>query len=135
MGRTHRKEEQTFARAADHLGFVPKEGFFEAMKAILAVQRDHGNREVRSSARLKYLVHTLGIDDFRTLTEKYYGKKIEPWQPLPEWKYLDWMGWHDQGDGKLDARDQRRAGARARHAGALASSRRCGCSSTPTTCR
>ena len=47
MGRTHRKEE-TFARAADHLGFVKKEDFFEAMKAILAVQRDHGNREVPS---------------------------------------------------------------------------------------
>merc|ERR1719409_2518811 len=66
MGRTHRKEA-TFARAADHLGFVKKEDFFEAMKAILAVQRDHGNHEVRSSARLKYLVHTLGIDKFRTL--------------------------------------------------------------------
>ena len=69
MGRTHRKED-TFARAADHLGFVKKEDFFEAMKAILAVQRDHGNREVRSSARLKYLVHTLGIDKFRELTEQ-----------------------------------------------------------------
>lgn len=47
MGRTH-KAEQTFARAASHLGFAPKEHFFEAMKAILAVQRDHGNREVPS---------------------------------------------------------------------------------------
>ena len=100
MGRTHRKED-TFARAADHLGFVPKDDFFEAMKAILAVQRDHGNREVRSSARLKYLVHTLGVDKFRTLTEQYFGKTIQPWQPLPAWKYVDWMGWHDQGDGKL----------------------------------
>merc|ERR1719424_1367918 len=34
------------------------------MKAVLAVQRDHGNREVRSNARLKYLVHTLGVDNF-----------------------------------------------------------------------
>merc|ERR1719506_3290143 len=99
MGRTH-KAEKTFARAASHLGFAPKDHFFEAMKAILAVQRDHGNREVRSAARLKYLVHTLGIDDFRTLTEKYYGQDFEPWRPLPEWKYLDWMGWHEQGDGK-----------------------------------
>ena len=31
MGRTHKKEA-TFARAADHLGFVKKEDFFEAMK-------------------------------------------------------------------------------------------------------
>ena len=54
MGRTHRKEA-TFARAASHLGFVKKDDFFEAMKAIIAVQRDHGNREVRSSARLKYV--------------------------------------------------------------------------------
>jgi len=46
------------------------------------------------------LVHTLGIDDFRTLTEKYLGEPFEPWRPLPEWKYIDWMGWHDQGDGK-----------------------------------
>jgi len=100
MGRTHRKEA-TFARAADHLGFVKKEDFFEAMKAILAVQRDHGNREVRSAARLKYLVHTLGIDKFRSLVEDYHGKPIEPWAPLPPWKYLDWLGWHEQGDGKL----------------------------------
>jgi len=99
MGRAH-KNEATFARAASHLGFVRKESFFEAMKAILAVQRDHGNREVRSNARLKYLVHTLGIDDFRTLTEEYFGEKFEPWRPLPEWRYLDWMGWHEQGDGK-----------------------------------
>jgi sulfite reductase (ferredoxin) len=98
MGRTH-KAEQTFARAASHLGFVSKDHFFEAMKAILAVQRDHGNREVRSNARLKYLVHTLGVDNFRTLTEKYFGQEFEPWRTLPEWKYLDWMGWHDQGDG------------------------------------
>jgi sulfite reductase (ferredoxin) len=46
-------------------------------------------------------VHTLGIDDFRTLTEKYFGQKIEPWKPLPEWEYIDWMGWHEQGDGNF----------------------------------
>ena len=34
-------------------------------------------RQVRASARLKYLVHTLGIDDFRILTEKYFGQVPE----------------------------------------------------------
>ena len=48
--------------------------------------------QVRASARLKYLVHTLGVDDFRALVEKYHGKPIEPWAALPEWKYFDWMG-------------------------------------------
>jgi len=100
MGRTHNKEN-TFARVADHLGFVPKEDVTELLKSILASQRDHGNRDVRANARMKYLVHTLGIDNFRTLVESYFGKPIQPWRPIAEWKYSDWMGWWEQGDGKL----------------------------------
>lgn len=100
MGRTHNKP-QTFARAADHLGFVPKEDMMECMKAILASQRDHGNRDVRANARMKYLVHTLGIDNFRKLVESYFGKEVQPWRDMKEWKYADWMGWWDQGDGKM----------------------------------
>jgi len=99
MGRTHNKES-TFAKAAEHLGFVPKEDVMELCKCIVAAQRDHGNREIRQNARMKYLVHNLGIDGFRTLVESYFGKPIEAWKPLPEWKYTDWMGWHEQGDGK-----------------------------------
>mmetsp|Transcript_28502 Transcript_28502/g.42155 ORF Transcript_28502/g.42155 Transcript_28502/m.42155 type:complete len:637 (+) Transcript_28502:133-2043(+) len=100
MGRTHNKEN-TFPRAADHLGFVPKDDMMEVMKSILASQRDHGNRDVRANARMKYLVHTLGIDNFRALVESYFGKPIQPWRDMEEWKYSDWLGWWDQGDGKL----------------------------------
>ena len=100
MGRTHNKAN-TFARVADHLGYVPKEDAMELMKAIVATQRDHGNRDVRANARMKYLVHTLGIDQFRRLVESYFGKPIEPWRPVEEFKYNDWMGWFYQGDGKL----------------------------------
>merc|ERR1712070_1268538 len=100
MGRTHNKET-TFARAADHMGFVPKEDIYECMKAILAAQRDHGNRDVRANARMKYLVHTLGIEKFTTLVESYCGNPIQSWREMAEWKYNDWMGWWEQGDGKL----------------------------------
>lgn len=100
MGRTHNKET-TFARVADHLGFVPKEDIMECLKSILAAQRDHGNRDVRANARMKYLVHTLGVDNFRALVESYFGKSIQPWREIAEWKYSDWMGWWDQGNGKL----------------------------------
>jgi len=100
MGRTHNKEA-TFARAADHLGYVPKEDMMELMKSILASQRDHGNRDVRANARMKYLVHTLGIDNFRQLVESYFGKKVQPWKEIQDFKYNDWMGWWEQGDGKL----------------------------------
>ncbi len=100
MGRTHNKDS-TFARAADHLGFVSKDDTLELLKSILAAQRDHGNRDVRANARMKYLVHTLGVDNFRSLVESYFGKKIQPWRDMAEWKYNDWMGWWEQGDGKL----------------------------------
>lgn len=99
MGRTHMKET-TFPRAADHLGFVKKDDVMELCKCILAAQRDHGNRDVRLNARMKYLVHERGIDGFRSLVETYFGKPIEPFRPMKEWKYVDWMGWHEQGDGK-----------------------------------
>jgi len=98
MGRTHNKES-TFARVNEMLGYIDKDDLTEAMKAILAAQRDHGNRQVRANARLKYLVHTLGIDNFRTLAEQYFGKKFQKAIPLPEWRMIDWLGWHPQGDG------------------------------------
>jgi len=100
MGRTHNKES-TFAKVSEPLGFVSKEDLPELMKAILATQRDHGNREVRANARMKYLVHSLGVANFRKLVESYFGKKISPMVPLPAWRMVDWMGWHEQGDGKL----------------------------------
>jgi len=99
MGRTHNKDA-TFARTGDHLGFVPKDDIIEVCKCIIAAQRDHGNREIRTNSRMKYLVHNLGINKFRNLIETYYGKEILPWKEIPSWKYNDWMGWYDQGDGK-----------------------------------
>ena len=68
MGRTHNKDS-TFARVADHLGYASKDDVLELCKSILAAQGDHGNREVRLNARMKYLVHERGIDGFRSLVE------------------------------------------------------------------
>lgn len=100
MGRTHRKES-TFARTGDHLGYVPADRLWEALKAIVATQRDHGNRSVRANARMKYLVDKVGIESFRGMVETYYGGKFEPFRELKPWKYQDWLGWHEQGDGSL----------------------------------
>lgn len=100
LGRTHRKES-TFARTGDHLGYVTADKLWEALKAIMATQRDHGNRTVRANARMKYLVDKLGIDSFRKLVETYFGDNFEPFRELKQWKYEDWLGWHEQGDGNL----------------------------------
>lgn len=100
LGRTHNKEE-TFTRLADPIGYVAKEDVYDAVKAIVATQRDFGDRSDRRHARLKYLIHEWGVDKFRSKVEEYFGKPLESFKPLPEWKYDDFLGWQEQGDGKL----------------------------------
>ncbi|KAK9919120.1 hypothetical protein WJX75_009543 [Coccomyxa subellipsoidea] len=100
MGRTARNAA-TFARLADPLGFVAKDDIFHALKAILAAQRDYGRRDDRKFSRLKYLIADWGIDKFRAVVEQYFGKRIEPFRPLPEWEFKDYLGWMEQGDGRL----------------------------------
>ena len=100
LGRTHNKEE-TFARISDPIGYVDKEDVYELLKAIVATQRDYGDRVNRRHARMKYLINDWGVAKFKAKVEEYFGKKIAPFRELPEWKYKDFLGWHEQGDGKL----------------------------------
>ncbi|MCC5620766.1 sulfite reductase, ferredoxin dependent [Nostoc sp. CHAB 5715] len=100
LGRTHGKEE-TFARLADPIGYVAKDDVYDIVKAIVATQRDYGDRTDRRHARLKYLINDWGVDKFRAQVEEYFGKSVEAFKPLPEFKYYDFLGWNEQGDGKL----------------------------------
>jgi sulfite reductase (ferredoxin) len=100
LGRTHNKEK-TFARAADPIGYVAKDDVYDLVKAIVATQRDYGDRTQRRHARMKYLVNDWGVEKFRQRVEKYFGKPLAPFKSLPEFKYKDFLGWHEQGDGKL----------------------------------
>ncbi|NJM75292.1 MAG: sulfite reductase, ferredoxin dependent [Acaryochloridaceae cyanobacterium RU_4_10] len=100
LGRTHNKEE-TFARAADPIGYVAKDDVYDLVKAIVATQRDYGDRTQRRHARMKYLLNDWGVEKFRQRVEKYFGKPLAPFKSLPEFKYKDFLGWHEQGDGKL----------------------------------
>ena len=100
LGRTHNKDE-TFARAADPIGYVDKADVYDLLKAIVATQRDYGDRATRRHARMKYLLHDWGVEKFRETVESYFGKPIQPFKPLPAFEYKDYLGWHEQGDGKL----------------------------------
>ncbi len=100
LGRTHNKEE-TFARISDPIGYVDKEQVYDLMKAIVATQRDYGDRVNRRHARMKYLINDWGVEKFRETLQGYFGKELEEFKPLPEWKYQDFLGWQEQGDGNL----------------------------------
>ena len=75
MGMTHGNEE-TFPRLADQLGFCTPEQAILIGEAVVRVQRDFGNRDVRTNARLKYTVERMGIDAFREEVEKLCGFKL-----------------------------------------------------------
>jgi len=47
--------------------FVPAADLLPTLKAVLQVFADHGNRRVRTKARLKFVVHRIGIERFRSL--------------------------------------------------------------------
>ena len=91
------------------LAFVAPDELVEVVEAVVAVQRDHGNRADRDHARLKYLIDDWGLDRFRAEVEA-------PPRPAPgpapsrscSEAADDHLGWHRQGDGTLVPRRARR---------------------------
>ncbi len=100
MGRTHNNEE-TFARIAEPLGYVDASNILDLVQSILALQRDFGDRKSRKHARMKYLIHDMGIDWFRNeLQAKYFQREIKQLSPEPSrTKLEDYLGWHRQSKG------------------------------------
>jgi sulfite reductase (ferredoxin) len=98
MGRTHNKED-TFARTADPLGYVAAEHILDLVQAISALQRDHGDRELRRHARMKYLIHDRGIAWFKEELTRYFPQPIKPLRPEPKTVLSDYLGWHRQSGG------------------------------------
>jgi sulfite reductase (ferredoxin) len=100
LGMTHRKPD-TFPRLADELGFCEPADLLPFVRAIVEVQRDYGDRANRKHARLKYTIADRGLAWFRAEVERYAGKTLAPFRPLPAWEHRDYLGWHEQGDGRL----------------------------------
>ncbi len=36
------------------------------------------------------------MERFTAVVEQYMGKKFQPFKPMPEWKFEDYLGWHEQ---------------------------------------
>lgn len=100
LGITHGKSD-TFARLASPIGSVPVAWGVAAIRAVAALYRDHGNREDRKHARLKYIVESWGVERFRQALEAELGHPVAPPRPLPPPRQEDHLGVHDQGDGRV----------------------------------
>jgi sulfite reductase (ferredoxin) len=98
LGRTANKPN-TWPAVAQPLAFVPPQQVLEVARAVVAVQRDHGDRTDRRHARLKYLIADRGIDWFRAEVAFRLPFELEPPRPLRWISAEDHLGWHEQGDG------------------------------------
>jgi sulfite reductase (ferredoxin) len=100
MGTTPARKE-TFPALARRLGFVATEDVEELATAVVKVQRDFGRRDDRSQARLKYLIHSWGLERFKAKVEEYFGRGIAEPHAADVCGMDDHLGWHEQGDGKF----------------------------------
>ena len=99
LGMKH-TDETTFPKLAQPLGFVEPDDLVKAAEVILSIQRDHGNREKRTRARMKYLIHEWGMPKFRAEFEARFGKPMGEWLEVGPFTLDDHLGWHAQGDGR-----------------------------------
>ena len=72
---THGKKD-TYPRLADELGSVPPARLLDAVRAVVIVQRDNGDRANRKHARMKYLIADRGLAWFKSAVEAEAGFTI-----------------------------------------------------------
>jgi sulfite reductase (ferredoxin) len=96
MGMSHSRPDDTYPVLGRPVAWVPPADLADAVEAIVATQRDFGNRDDRHRARLKYTLEEHGIDWLRNEIETRTGRAVaEPVELLP-WTVDAHHGWdHD----------------------------------------
>ena len=100
FGMTHNRRD-TFPAVASLVGFVGPDQLLQAAEAVIAFQRDHGDRSDRKRARLKYVIADRGLDWVRDQLITTYALPLQPIHAMPPIEVPELLGWHDQGDGLL----------------------------------
>jgi sulfite reductase (ferredoxin) len=99
LGMTHNRPD-TYPRLATVIGSVGPDELLAVTQAVIALQRDHGDRGDRKRARLKYVVDDRGVEWVRATVGTYLGHPLAPALDTPPFQVPELLGWHAQGDGK-----------------------------------
>jgi sulfite reductase (ferredoxin) len=98
QGKTHNKPT-TYPRLATPLTTVPPDELLETCAAVVALHRDHGNRDDRDHARLKYVVDDLGEARVREIVARTLGRRrLHAVERVVLDDAHDHLGWHRQAD-------------------------------------
>jgi len=98
LGMTHNRAN-TYPRLASPVVFVEPDELLDAVRAVIATQRDHGDRSDRKHARFKYVIDAMGLDWVKAQLEERLGHPLEGPRPMAAYAVQDHQGWHEQGDG------------------------------------
>jgi sulfite reductase (ferredoxin) len=94
------KRDDTFARLAEPMAFVPAGEELRVLDAIVQVHRVHSARNDRRRARLKYLIADWGVAKFRAVVEEILERPLAPPCEVTVTGCDDHLGWREQGDGR-----------------------------------
>lgn len=99
MGRTD-QAPHTYPRLASLVGFVPADRIVACADAVMAVQRDYGDRKDRLHARFKYTIDDKGLDWIKAEIEKNMGAAFEEARHFEFTTNGDSFGWNTTPDGR-----------------------------------
>jgi sulfite reductase (NADPH) hemoprotein beta-component len=99
MGATH-GDATTYPRLGSVIGFVVPEQLLRTAEGVIEVQRDHGDRQERKHARLKYTIDRMGLPAFKAELERRIGFTLQPSRVYRFDHNGDRYGWTEGDDGR-----------------------------------
>lgn len=92
MGQLDSRED-SYPRLATEIGFIEYRDAPFISEVIMGIQRDYGDRKDRHRARFKYTIDRLGLDTFKTLLTRRFGRELEAPRPYTFRHNGDPLGW------------------------------------------
>ncbi|GKX62196.1 sulfite reductase [NADPH] hemoprotein beta-component [Pragia fontium] len=86
-------DKLTYPRKASEFGYIPLEHTLAVAEAVVATQRDWGNRSERKNAKTKYTLERFGVEAFKLEVEKRAAITFLPIVPYTFTRRGDYIGW------------------------------------------
>jgi sulfite reductase (ferredoxin) len=95
MGMTH-NQPATQPLLALHLGRIQRAQVLEAVRAIVTMQREEGERKNRRAARWKYTIRRLGVERVKNQLRDRFGIALQDSKAAPLPPVRDLLGWYPE---------------------------------------
>ena len=99
LGLTH-NNPRTAALLAEYVGRVSRAQVVDVSRAIVLLQKEHGERGDRKQARWKYTLRRLGVEAVRKALREQYRIPLEDADPVTLPPMQLHLGWHAQRGGR-----------------------------------